>query len=143
MDKKKIIIIAVVAVIALIAIIAGTSNKKEVTTRDLAKIPSNFIVRIVYNQTIGPDASTAKNYYICKNGDRYDYTCFTYHVTIAGESDEVEIESGKIKNKNGINKIFSEIENTAQSLGGYNNTTIFLKDGTKLENKEALIDYLF
>lgn len=144
MDKKKIIIIAaIVAVIAIVAIIVSAGSKPTVTSKDLAKIPSNFIARIVYSQTSGPDASTAKNYYICKDGDAYNYTCLTYHVTIAGESDEVEIENGKIKNKSGVNKIFKKIEETAINLGGYNNTTIYLKDGTKLENKEALIDYLF
>ena len=144
MDKKKIIIIAsiIIAVIVVGLIVIKLSMPKTVS-KDLAKIPSTFIARVVYSQTSGPDMSSAKNFYICKDGENYICTSFTYKTTIKGVEDEVEIKEMKIKKKNDVNKIFKEISKAVEVLGGHSSVTIYLKDGSTLENKEALAEYLF
>lgn len=137
---KKVRIMVFIIFIAIIIGIFAIKNKKIVRPN------VDYIATIYHSEMLGMDAGCQYVYYIYPDkNNTYLYIKSESEITIAGASDEKDVELGKIKNENDLTKIEKDIEKDKkeESQEFLHYTYINSNDIKNLKSMDELADCLF
>lgn len=105
---KKIIAILFIILFAIIGIFT-------IKNRKIIRPNSDYIATIYHSEMLGMDAGWQYIYYIYPDkNESYLYIKSESEITIAGASDEEDVDLGKIKDKNDLKKIEEDIKKDNQ-----------------------------
>ena len=137
---KKVRIMVFIIFIAIIIGIFAIKNKK------IARPNVDYIATIYHSEMLGMDAGWQYVYYIYPDkNNTYSYIKSESEITIAGASEEKDVELGKIKNENDLSKIEKDIEKNKkeESQEFLHYTYISSSDIKNLKSMDELADCLF
>ena len=130
--KKKVVISIIGFFLVGMVILFVSHNKTQQKNRS-----DDYIAIIYHSETLGMDAGTEYSYYIYKISDNeYDYVKKRSTITIKGSSEEEEIASGKLKEKNDFSKIEKDIQKDKQANSQSRITYTHINNGIKEECKD-------
>ena len=137
---KKFIVILFIILIAIVSGILVIKNKK------ITRPNADYIATIYHSEMLGIDAGWQYIYYIYPDeNETYLYVKSESSITIAGASEESDVELGKLHNENDFAKLKKEIEKDkkeeAQQFLHY--TYISGSDIKNLNSIDELADCLF
>ena len=137
---KKVRIMVFIIFIVIIIGIFVIKNKKIVRPN------ADYIATIYHSEMLGMDAGWQYVYYIYPDkNNTYSYIKSESEITIAGASEEKDVELGKIKNENDLSKIEKDIEKNKkeESQEFLHYTYISSSDIKNLKSMDELADCLF
>ena len=136
---KKIIVILFIILFAIIGIFT-------IKNRKITRPNSDYIATIYHSEMFGMDAGWQYIYYIYPDkNETYLYIKSESEITIAGASDEQDVEIVKIKNQNDLDKIEDDIEKDKQEDSQQFIHYIYMNDNDikNLGSMDELADCLF